>query len=388
MANVYNDDWYDQQLEQYKGTAYYDTMAANPYLVRNNAEFSPTLGNFIAEALGDYSARDAYYGNLRNQANQWYAQQLESMRQQDYNSAASQANQLRAAGLNPDLQQVQPGSAAENDQPISPAPDMHPRPDGVSEIASLAQGFLTNVLGLYQSIQQIEGNNLALVGSEIANHNDALGLATSSLVGSISLGDDELDKIRTDPSFADDLLLDAARKFDFSTMSSRTRRIVSRYFNQIQRDPRTNQETLFLKTARAELLNRFAQAQSSNADIMSHKNWNDDLDKMIGTTAELFTQYQDEYQSLYYRYLKKSSENELSLQGQQIALQGQQIKQGESLIPQWEIDKLNNRFRQRFYTKMHSLGTIGSLGSIFLPGLFDSLGSGFKLGASVVKMLK
>lgn len=140
------DQWYYDLIEQYKGTDFYDTLKSNPYLVGNNAAFSPNLFQSIGEGLfGDTSARDRYYGDLRSRANEFLTQKIDEMRQQDYNSASSQVNQMRAAGLNPDLQDVQPGSAAENDQPIGNGPQMSDE----SSVQQALSGFASLTMSAY-----------------------------------------------------------------------------------------------------------------------------------------------------------------------------------------------------------------------------------------------
>lgn len=121
VYNLTDDSWYMDAIKQYEGSSYYDTLLANPYLVKNAAPFQPGFGDRIAEAFGDYSAGNRYYADLHNRAAEELRQNIESMRQQEYNSAPSQLQQAKLAGSNPDLAGgVQPGSAAENDQPMSP----------------------------------------------------------------------------------------------------------------------------------------------------------------------------------------------------------------------------------------------------------------------------
>lgn len=179
------DQWYEDAISQYKGSSFYDTLKTNPYLVGNNAEFSPTLLQSLGELFGDSSARDRYYADLRSKANEWYSQQIEAMRQQDYNSAPSQVNQMRVAGLNPDLQDVQPGSAAENDQPIGNGPQMSSE-DSISAFANLtlqaysfASGFAKDMLSFKSLSSEIEGK-------DIENGNKILPLVEDFFRSSIS----------------------------------------------------------------------------------------------------------------------------------------------------------------------------------------------------------
>lgn len=401
VDSTWNDDWYWKAIEKYKGSSFYDTLANNPYLVANNNPFQGTLLQNIGEAFGDFSAEFNYYQNLRSQANQYFANVVDQMRQQEYNSPSAEVARMRAAGINPDLnggQNIDPGSAAENDQPLQPM-EANNGQTGIAEVTSLAVGFLSNVISMYQGIQSIKAGNLGLVASEIDNHNSALDFAQKELLNTITVKDDELDKLKSDPSFASDLILNAAEKFDFSTYSNRTRKVIGKYFNELRRNPQNNGTPLALKTAIAELQSRFATAQKSASDIMAGQEWDEDLDKMVNKSAELFRWYQDEVRKLQLKYQHKRAQNDLNVENtpgiadararseiyaSQAA--GLGIQQLSSQVPQWEIDKLNNNFRHRFYKGMHGLGTIGSIGSLFLPGLLGGIsnvaGTAINLGLS------
>lgn len=388
QSGIYNDAWYWELIKQYKDTPFFDKLLNNPYLVSNNQTFEPNLLQKLGIALGDYSSEFNYYQDLRSKAQIYFADTLEQIRQQEYNSPSAEVARMRAAGINPDLnggQNIDPGSAAENDQPFLPSVGNDGQ-SGIGEVTSLAVGFISNVISMYQGIQSIKAGNLGLVASEIDNHNSALDFAQKELLNTITVKDEELDKLKEDPSFASDLILNAAEKFDFSTYSNRTRKVIGKYFNELRRNPQNNGTPLALKTAIAELQSRFATAQKSASDIMAGQEWDEDLDKMVNKSAELFRWYQDEVRKLQLKYQHRRLQNDINVENtpgissararseiyaSQTA--GLGIQQLSSQVPQWEIDKLNNNFRHRFYKGMHGLGTIGSIGSLFLPGLLGGI---------------
>ena len=173
----YNDDWYAEAIKPYEGSSFYDTLKANPWLVSNNAAFSPSFGVKIAEAFGDYSARDQYYGDLRSKANQYLSEQLEAKRQQEYNSAPSQLEQARLAGSNPDLHGgVEPGSASENDQPLVAPSGMPGAGNGPGEVLSqfaslsmsaysFASGFAKDMFSFKQMSNALQSEDLEIFDS-------------------------------------------------------------------------------------------------------------------------------------------------------------------------------------------------------------------------------
>lgn len=95
---------------------YATQAAANPY---GNAEFTPNFWQNIGEQwFGDYSARDSFYQQQDQAADEYIAQLLDAQRQEQYNSPAAQAARERAAGLNPNLTGVGTGE--------QPAPSVNP----------------------------------------------------------------------------------------------------------------------------------------------------------------------------------------------------------------------------------------------------------------------
>lgn len=118
--------WLDQQkqayadsISQYKNEPWYDYLLNNnPYNTWKNETFAPNLWQQILESFGDDSARAKYDGDLKMRSNEWIANFVEQMRQQDWNNPSNQAMLERGAGLNPDLTGISGvGSASENDQP-------------------------------------------------------------------------------------------------------------------------------------------------------------------------------------------------------------------------------------------------------------------------------
>lgn len=96
--------------------SYAKQAEANPYVGR---EFSPTFWQSLGERwFQDYSARDRFYAEQDQAADEYIAQLIDAQRQQEYNSPGAQAARERAAGLNPDLTGVGTGE--------QPAPAVNP----------------------------------------------------------------------------------------------------------------------------------------------------------------------------------------------------------------------------------------------------------------------
>lgn len=158
----YNDDWYKPLIDKYQSNPeLYERLRNNPFLVANNAEFSPNLWQQIGEAFGDSSARDNYYQSLKSSANQWFSDELARFHQTQYDNPVEQAERLRAAGQNPDLTGgITPGSMAENDEPISPV--SMPTESNIEQVGSFAMQALQFGVSMASNIQGLQSGLLDL----------------------------------------------------------------------------------------------------------------------------------------------------------------------------------------------------------------------------------
>lgn len=145
--------------------AYATQAAANPYEGR---EFTPTFWQDIGERwFGDYSARDRFYAEQDQSADEYISQLLDAQRQESYNSPANAAARERAAGLNPDLtgvgtgEQPAPGAAPDDTPPGMGSTESETLDTlrGVGSIASAIVGapldMLSSMLDITDTIQTL-----------------------------------------------------------------------------------------------------------------------------------------------------------------------------------------------------------------------------------------
>lgn len=157
-----NDDDYLALIEQYKNNPeLYKKLLQNPYMFSKQAPFSPTTLQSIMQGIGDFSAEDRYYADLQSQQQQWLSEALESFRQQDYNSPAAQVERERAAGINPEIaNNVSPGNAAENDQPLQPSSSMDQANDTLQAISSIGVNIINTSFDVFQRLQGLRSAGL------------------------------------------------------------------------------------------------------------------------------------------------------------------------------------------------------------------------------------
>jgi len=186
--NQGTDNYYMQQIEKYRGTEWYDKLVNNPYLRANNAPYSKNFLQDIAYGLfGDTSAEDEYYGNLQNMRNQYLAETLEAMRQQEHNSPEAEVARRRAAGLNDDLnggQAIGTGQAAENDQPMQTPPGMGGQQTSIQDKLNGLWNVFTQAyaltMGFVQDSQAVRAAQIANEGNELENAEKVMNVATGA----------------------------------------------------------------------------------------------------------------------------------------------------------------------------------------------------------------
>ena len=83
------------------------------------------------------------------------------MRQQEYNSESEQYRRQRGVGLNPDLNGIAAGTAAENDQPLLDPPSMGEDTSQIlGNIANGTTSLLQNVFSLYSGFLSVQGQSV------------------------------------------------------------------------------------------------------------------------------------------------------------------------------------------------------------------------------------
>lgn len=186
-----SDDAYLASIASHQDKKYYNYLLNNPWMFSKQAEFTPTLFQQIGENLfDDFHARNGYYSTLQSNQQQWLSEALERFRQEEYNSPSSQVDRQRAAGLNPDINGgVDSGSAAENDQPISPVdwPGDGVNPlDVVSRIGSFFVKAYSFASGIAKDSLSLKSMNLSNLDKESSIFTNIRSAAESFLRDSIT----------------------------------------------------------------------------------------------------------------------------------------------------------------------------------------------------------
>ena len=284
LVNDYNrykssgspDSNYLASIEKYRSEAWYDRLLENPWLASKQADFTPSFWQSIGEAFGDESARNNYYAQLAQNSSQWLSDTLAQYHQQDYDSASAQAMRERAAGLNPDINgQITPGSAAENDQPLSNV--SFPNGSDIESVGKGAFSFLSFILQGAQALQGLEQGSQNLVAMELGNNQSAMDYVINHRALSSRFSNytpSQLDAV------SDDEIIAAIKEEPLTGYSKRTKRYLQRLFREIKPD------SLAVRDIRERLMAQIRENQEKRVKIEGSPTYSEDFQSWVNEYAK------------------------------------------------------------------------------------------------------
>lgn len=188
--NRATDEWYDNYIQQYKDSEFYNELQNNPYLIRNNREYDPGFLGGVLEGFGFSSGRSNYYEDLLMARNEKLSQIEAQIREQKRNEPAAEVQRKRAAGLNVDLtggQGIGSGEAAQNDQPIESPGGMNAGApvqeftQGVNALWGAFQQAYSMTMGIMSDAQTLKQARNATEAGDIRNLRDMLETANEAV---------------------------------------------------------------------------------------------------------------------------------------------------------------------------------------------------------------
>lgn len=294
---------YMQQIEQYKNTPYYEQLKNNPYLAYQEAPLN--FFDRLWRNMTGKSAKETDFQNQRMQsAQEYYAQVMDAMRQEEYNSPQAQMARMKAAGINPELSggegisSGETGTASPDDTPPAAVPTEDAAAAG--QIMSLGFGLFQNAISAIAGIQNIYGASLANSQREMAltdqGWDQLIKLAAESsdlnLGGKTiqELSSDDIDRITSDSVHG---LIDRLGRGEFSNMYDRkvTRKMMKR-LESILGDGGTN--SLAYKKYRSELMKEISGNTESAAETMGKFGFSDNILKYGQQIADTFSNIEKE----------------------------------------------------------------------------------------------
>lgn len=157
----------DAIVKAVSGSRFEDVVRTNPYA---NFSYQNGLWDKIGDALGFRTNQDKVRDQFALASAEYNAQAVQNMSEEEYNSESSQVARLRAAGLNPDLQGVNPSSATEFAQE-QVTPDLSSNSN-----AETAQSIIMNMITLATGSLGLASQWQDYAGKKIANDTAEAGL--------------------------------------------------------------------------------------------------------------------------------------------------------------------------------------------------------------------
>lgn len=145
---------------------------ANPYA---NFDYRHAWWQKIWEGLGFRSKFDEYRDSMAMNANEYEAQLLEKGHNEQYDSASAQAQRMRQAGLNPDLQNVDSGGSSG----MEPDPNAPIQP-GYNDPVPIIQGFANTVMSAFTGAIGLAKDAMSLF--QLKNDVDSGNISKSSSI--------------------------------------------------------------------------------------------------------------------------------------------------------------------------------------------------------------
>lgn len=141
---------------------------SNPYSRENRAEYKMGIIENWLHNMGFKTGYDTYHMEMDNNANAWETQNQSAAYEENYNSAEAEAQRMRNAGLNPDIDPstVQPGEATEMTEPETTIPTKGQTDiDYFQQVGSFAANLGATLIDMYTGSVSAKA---ALTGAKVA----------------------------------------------------------------------------------------------------------------------------------------------------------------------------------------------------------------------------
>lgn len=310
---------YLKDIEQYKGTPYYEQLLNNPFLP-NGTEYTPSW--FEKQIKGywfnDWSGTENFYSDLIRSADEEKYKILGQMQQDKMNSASAQVARENAAGVNPDLAGIsgEPASGSPGTDETSPSASEasaanNQRFDAfLEQIPQVGLQFFQNMISLPQYIQQFKGMNLDNMMKDLQVTGSAYDQTLEMLAGMLNFtgSPDEVDKLtKGQADIMNDSIAIALKELPdtFSLhMTKPVRKLMKGLRGKVAYD-KDGKPTLAYQTFRNKLISDMLSNKSTSAKILSDPMYSDDVLGFASNIAEKFTKIEQEVESLRLKYQKE-----------------------------------------------------------------------------------
>lgn len=278
---------------------YYRDQLLKAYSNYRSQQFSPSALQYFGESFGDFSARRNFQNQALGVLGSETQRILEGLHTQDYMSEASQAERLRLAGQNPDLnggQSLSPSEPGNIDQPENGTGVVNDTSSVIPQIAQMGISFVSQCMEFGSMIQQLRYGSLQNVAQDLSNHSSAMNLIAEEVMN--GLGIKEISDVSAiDDSVFLDFLGGLAKDNSFNRS---TKRVLNRYYDTMKSDTGNAR----LHTAKMELAQRYFNARKGVATEIAHPLFDENFEKYVGNIGEKWSKLVFELEQIQVNYDK------------------------------------------------------------------------------------
>lgn len=305
------DDYMQELYGQYGNTPYWAEFASNPYL---NFAYDPKRpGNDYWTEMSSNYYRDAMV-HINNV--------LTKIREEGYNTESSQVKRQQEAGLNPDLNGVNPSQATEaTELPQNPIPSLNEyeqmKFDRAVQGSNLGINFLQQFLGMAEGVVGLRNSSLQNGALELKNVGEAEDYLIDRFTKELLAPYDASPKGA--PSF-DEIWNEMIERIKDPSIvgryafSKKSRKFLSGVAEGLKGD------NAYMRSKAEKMYNDYVTNRWNRVKGMAHPLWDNDGEEMISKVSEGLSSIEYENWKLQQDLQSKVNQFRLTYQNEAIAL--------------------------------------------------------------------
>lgn len=301
--------------KEYGDTEYWKEFLANPYL---NVPSSIDLSKV---RMGDAVWTQEFLNQYEQSAMTGIEQIISRIREEARNEESAQVGRMQLAGINPDLNGVQPSQASEATelpQPELPSPTQFEQMkyERAVQGSNLGVSFLQSFLGLAEGVVGLKNSSLQNGALELQLIPQAQELLFDTIAKKIPMPEDESGE-KSLSSFMAAFRGELADEENYSMLpySRKTRKFLHKVMGQLN----TN-NSAYLNNKAEKLYNELVTNRWSRTKGMAHPLWDNDAEEMISKVSEGMSNIEYDNWKLQQELQNKVNQFRLNYQNEAIRL--------------------------------------------------------------------
>lgn len=301
--------------KEYGNTEYWKEFIANPYLNL------PSTFDLSKVKRWDARWTEDFINNYELSAMTGIEEIISRIREEARNEESAQVGRMQLAGINPDLNGVQPSEASEaTELPQNPLPSLQEyeqmKFDRAVQGSNLGISFLQSFLGMAEGVVGLRNSSLQNGALELQLIPQAQELLFDTIAKKIPMPEDESGE-KSLSSFMAAFRGELADEENYSMLpySRKTRKFLHKVMGQLN----TN-NSAYLNNKAEKLYNELVTNRWSRTKGMAHPLWDNDAEEMISKVSEGMSNIEYDNWKLQQELQNKVNQFRLNYQNEAISL--------------------------------------------------------------------